>query len=404
MTDSLLVCPAGPERWLWWRPGGAPFEGGLDVLKGAAAGRAVLLLAPGEEVLLTEATVSARRRRELERAVPFALEDQLLGELEDLRFAFGEPDASGRLAVAVIGRERAEALAGPLRQAGIRLQALLAEPLALTLRPGEWTVLSDGRRVIARTGPTAGFALETDAAVAALGASLQTVSTGEGATGVPRVRLYLLAGADGSGLVERLREAGLDTLEVQSLDSPASVLEAPTGPPLALDLAPAASSAAAAPRIWVAAAALLLAALLLHAGALGYRLSGSEARLETLRAGNETLFREAFPQVGRLVDLRLQGRRELQLLRERVQAREAFLELLLAAGRARGAAPALEIAALGFGQGTVRLDLASAEPAALRRYREALDAPGLRVNDLGRITLDDGRMAQRLELSEVPAP
>lgn len=395
MAALLYVRPLAPARWQWWRAGvaaGAPAEGDLAALRQAAAGTALVLLAPGEEVLLTEARVSARRRAELERAVPFALEDQLLEDIETLQFGIGPVGAEGRVAVALMQRARAEALVAPLRQAGLRLRALLPEPLALALQAERWTALLEGRRVLVRTGADGGFCLEGEAAVKALAARAARERT------PPGLRLLRLGEAE-PALERALVQAAGGTSTVDRADSLAAVFLPDPAAVLAFDLLPPAGAGATSARLWAVAAALVLCALGLHAALLGYRVHRAEAELAALRTEHEAVFRAAFPEVGRLVDLGVQAGREVADLRARLGASEPVLELLLGAGRAKAAVPEVELLGVAFEQGVLRLELGAPEQGAIERYREELAGVGVEVASLEPLPPPEtGGVAARLEL------
>ena len=62
-------------------------EGKLTAAAALASGRRVIVLVPGSDVLLVQAAVPTRKRERVLQAIPFALEDQLAGDVERLHFA-----------------------------------------------------------------------------------------------------------------------------------------------------------------------------------------------------------------------------------------------------------------------------------------------------------------------------
>lgn len=394
MSELVLAQPLGGRRWRWWPAGGGsrPSDGEAAALARFTRGRRVCVLVPAEQVLLTEVQVSARRRREVLQAVPYALEDQLLEEVEATRFGIGEREPEGRVAVAAMNRARLEAMVEPLRLARVRVQAVLPDCLALPRAAEGWTLLAEGGRLVARTGPLAGLALETDAALAALAELLARTPR------PPRVRLLAAPGVDGAALAARLGRAGLGEVAVEQLANAAAAYGAPESTALALDLCPPAAEAPGAGRLWMASAALLLAALGLHAGLLAWRALAAERELAAVRAESEALFRESFPEVGRLVDLRVQAAREVERMRARAAAEEPALGLLLAAAQARAARPQVSVAAVDYVEGALTLELGAPGAADFDAYAEALAAAGVGVERLGEQTLPEGTPGLRLAL------
>nr|MDQ2696253.1 type II secretion system protein GspL [Pseudomonadota bacterium] len=102
MNQTLIFRFAAPDQVEWLRPGGAPEAGSLADLAARAGGLRPVLTAPAEAVLLTSARLPGRQRGTWLKAVPFALEDNLAEDVEDLHFAVGAPPPGGEVPVAVV--------------------------------------------------------------------------------------------------------------------------------------------------------------------------------------------------------------------------------------------------------------------------------------------------------------
>src|SRR5450755_5016196 len=107
MADWLLLrlprAPAEVAAWMVVDARGAPIEapasGALANAVAAAAGRHVCVLVPGTDVLLMEPELPAKAGTKLAQIVPYALEEQLAADIDDLHFAIGRgggADLSGR--------------------------------------------------------------------------------------------------------------------------------------------------------------------------------------------------------------------------------------------------------------------------------------------------------------------
>ncbi len=114
----------------------------------ASAGEIVVLV-PAEDVLLIETRVNAKSASQLQQAVPFAVEDQLLGAVEDQHFAI-QPGNEGRVGVAVVARARMQHWTARLAELGVRADALLPESLALPVAPESASALIDQGQVLVR--------------------------------------------------------------------------------------------------------------------------------------------------------------------------------------------------------------------------------------------------------------
>ena len=113
MSDWLLLrlphADAELATWLVVDARGAPISppqsGPLTLAAARAPGRRVCLLVSGAEVLLAEPEVPVKAGAKLQQLVPYALEEQLAEDIEDLHFALGKRSAeSTRVPVAVVAR------------------------------------------------------------------------------------------------------------------------------------------------------------------------------------------------------------------------------------------------------------------------------------------------------------
>lgn len=160
-----LWLPAGwpdsglPLRWRW-RGAGQELKGGeierLSDLPDEVRGASLQVWTPGDETLLTRATVPTRSRAKILQALPYALEDQLIGEPHDMFLVYqAEPD--GSLAVAVTARARLDNWLGALKAGGLQPDSLCPDALLPAFTPGVWRLHADSVRVLVRTGGWSGF-------------------------------------------------------------------------------------------------------------------------------------------------------------------------------------------------------------------------------------------------------
>ena len=70
------------------------------------AGRKTIVLVPGTDVLLAEPVLPLKSGAKLAQVVPFALEEQLAADVEDLHFAVGKRDSRPGTPVAAVARTR----------------------------------------------------------------------------------------------------------------------------------------------------------------------------------------------------------------------------------------------------------------------------------------------------------
>ncbi len=146
--------------------------GTLSEAAKAVDGRRAMLVVPGDDVLLAEASVPGGSAARAMQAVPYALEDQLADDVDQLHFALGSKDKNDVYPVAVVGRDTMDTVNDQCRAAGLRVSEIVPETLALPKFNGSdigesaWTALIDKEQAVVRMNGYKGFA--TDASMAGI--------------------------------------------------------------------------------------------------------------------------------------------------------------------------------------------------------------------------------------------
>jgi len=126
-----------------------------------AAGRDVIVIIPAEDVLLTSAKLPKMSSSRLAQALPFALEEQLVGDIESLHFACATTQADGSMPVAVVTKEKMRQWFAQLQSWNIRVDAFVPAMLAQPYSASAWYVTL-GEIAYVRTGLCQGFACDPD--------------------------------------------------------------------------------------------------------------------------------------------------------------------------------------------------------------------------------------------------
>lgn len=134
----------------------------VAIAAAAAAARdmKVTVLLPAREIVCCLANVPAASPGRLRQMLPFSLEDEFAGDIDELHFAAGERNDDDRLAVSVIDRARLELWLGLLKSAGIDPQRVCSEADAVPDTPGAVTLFIEGRRILGRRAKGAPFLFE----------------------------------------------------------------------------------------------------------------------------------------------------------------------------------------------------------------------------------------------------
>lgn len=122
---------------------------GLSECAPWAEGRRVIATLPGREALFLRAVLPPMPRRQIAKALPYAIEDRLVDELATLHLAYGTAESSAAglvVPVEVIARERIETTCARLDAHGLRPSALYVDAAMLGSGP-DACVWLDGEEV-----------------------------------------------------------------------------------------------------------------------------------------------------------------------------------------------------------------------------------------------------------------
>src|SRR6202000_3307212 len=224
MADWLLLrlarVPDQPATWLVVDPrgvaSGPPQSGPLSLAAPRSAGRRICVLVPGTDVLVAEPELPTKAGTKLLQLVPYALEEQLADDIDDLHFAIGKrPAESTRTPVAVVTRALMDQWLTALKSNGLEPESMYADSDLLPQNPGQSVALLEEDVVVVRPPSGSPVTLPADALHEAL--EMAQSSTADGGAGRG---LILYTGApewhEHSAQVEALRER-FDGIKIQLL-------------------------------------------------------------------------------------------------------------------------------------------------------------------------------------------
>lgn len=393
MADWLLLrLPRTPQEQATWliadargAASGPPQAGPLSLAAARAPGRHVVVLVPGTEVLLAQPELPpAKAGTKLQHLVPYALEEQLAEDIEDLHFAIGRRVGEAtRVPVAVVARKLMDEWTARLRASGLEPEAMYADSELLPQNPGQAVALLEQDTVVIRPPSGTVVTLPADALGEALDIALAGLEPGTpGGRG-----LILYTGAAEwqrhAPTVEAARER-FEGIQIQLL----------TGGPLSLfaQQLPAATAtnllqppyAPATPhpvgwRAWRLAAVLLAGFIALH-------IAGKAAELTVLHRADHRLdssirqvFQTAMPGQADTYEARRQMEQRLAAVRAS-ESSGGFLRALQALVQAHQAAPEAVLQALDFRAGALELKASAPSVEALDRLSRQLRRQGWRAH------------------------
>ncbi len=395
MSDLLFRFVEPGEDHVEWcsaEPGDSQVRhGSLVELAGDAGGQRLLLVADGTYLTVTTANVPSRQRATIQKALPYALEEQFADDVDNLHFAIGDRLSNGELGVVACRHADIRHWLERCSAVGLSPAGILPEPLLIPWQEGEWTMIGDGARALVRLDAWRALVVDRGA----LPTLLAQVSPTE-ETRLPPVRLF---GDLGAGDVP-----DADQREIH--ENPESL---PTLALLATQYRPGRSfnllQGPYSPRArvgrylrpWRWAAALLLALLVVQAGSLLLTRARLQAENRKLVQESERIYRETFPEARTVVDARLQMERQLQALRREAGSDgSGLLDLLERSGSVLTSERGLQVTGLNYRSGELSLSISASSLATVDAVRQKLgEGAGLAV-EIQSASSRDGRVEGRL--------
>lgn len=361
-----------------------PRRGPLEAAADLGSLRRIVGLLPASEVVTLDAELPAKAGAKLLQAVPYALEEQVAEDIDDLHFALGARAVDGRTPVAVVNRARMERLEEACAAAGLALQALHAESALIVPAPGQVTVLLDGDEMHVAAPESRPVTLPSDSPAESLALALGAAPTETlGLLVFASPQDWQARGAE----IDALRQSWA-SLKVQLLPQgplPWLAQGLAGGAPINLlqgRFAPRRAAGGGGWQRWRVAAALFAALVLLGVGGDLWRAQRLAKQEKNLDAALADAVRPIFPGDAAPRDAR--RRVESQLAAVRGGGDEGdFLPALAALAAARNASPDAEFKALGFRSGNFEVRVKARDAASLERIGAALRERGWATDLLG---------------------
>jgi general secretion pathway protein L len=386
MSEWLLLrLPHGGVEFATWlvvdargAPLSPPQSGPLALAAARAPGRRVCVLVGGAEVLLAEPEVPVRAGAKLQQLVPYALEEHLAEDIDDLHFALGKRSGeSTGVPVAVVARTLLDQWLAELRGAGLEPDAMYADSELLPQNPGQAVALLEADTVSVRPPGGTPVTLPADA----LGEALEIARAGADSSATGGRGLILYTGApewhQHSAQVEAARPH-FDGIKVQLLaGGPLALFAQQLPSTAAINLlqgtyAPV-SSRGAGLKAWRVAAILLASLIALHVVGKTAELQVLKRHERQLDASIRDTFRSSMhteasaTEARRLMEKRLAGAHG---------AGEGLLPALQALAQARDTAPGTSVQSLNFHGGSLEMKLSAPDATSLDRLSQSLRSNG----------------------------
>lgn len=185
MSEYMLIhyIPGQQDNILYWALGGDQHpsitlgHGKLDELEPIARGKKVSLLFDSHYTTLKSIKVPSKSRQKQLLAIPFAMEDFLAEDIEDIHFALGKSEPAGDVTVVAINRELLRSTLALFAQHRVRINTIMPDTMAMHCTENTWCILLNADNAIINCANTESHNCDISNLPAILGALLEQAKT-----------------------------------------------------------------------------------------------------------------------------------------------------------------------------------------------------------------------------------
>jgi general secretion pathway protein L len=168
MAEYLVIRlgddPAQSAEWIAVDSNGtrraSPVKGPLSEATKDVGDRAVIALVPAASVLSLSVKIPIKSGARLRAALPFAFEEQLADDVENLHFAAGVRGDNGQLPVSVVSLDQMTKWSDTLAAAGIIADKMIPENHGLARIPGTFSMLAAEDQIMFNDGAENEFVMQ----------------------------------------------------------------------------------------------------------------------------------------------------------------------------------------------------------------------------------------------------
>ncbi len=359
----------------------------------------VEIIVPASLVLFTEVRLPPVRGQRLRQLLPFAVEEKILSDPNQVQVATGLRDAQGMTRVAILDRAWLDSVCDRLRQLGLRPERGFAETCLPELEPQAWTLIWDGHEGFVRTDQGAGLALDNMGDDAAPFALRRAVEEARDKQRLPEK--IILRATDAAASVPDLAlwttQLGVSVVPGQDWHwAPRFLNTANAINLLQGDYAPSSSLRELLPQLRpiLLLAGLIIGVQVLATGADWWRLNREK---KNLTVEMDKTFKSAFPDAKVVVDAPLQMQRNLADLRRASGQSQSNDFVPLLAKVMPLISPAIGIEAMSYDQGALKVDALFRDESSVSELRDQLKS--VAGSSIEASNPKEGGMAVRIAIS-----
>ena len=396
----ILIGAAAPENICWAEraPSGSLSVGQCSlaaVAEKSAGPCRLIVLVPGTDVYLAEVELPAGNTKRSLATIPFAMEENLACDVEDIHFAW--PDQRQRLLpVAAVASEKMSHWLAMLHQAGLEPDVMIPTTLALPEHDGCLTIVAAADEVLV-AGAGSNYAVDP----ANLLTILRLALAGDKGQGRKAIAFYQCSDHDFdfASLDIEVREKRVEALPGSEALMAVLVAAYDEGRIINLLQGPFSRHAEWSKvwHKWRLAAVLLVVCLVLALTSFSLDYLQLSRHSRDLTAKINDVYRQTFPSAKKIVNVRAQMAQKLAMLRDSGKKGQGFLDIIDLSGPALMASKGFKLEGMRYLAGRLDLEFSIADLQVLDDLKARLSAAGLAV-EIKAATSAEGKVQARMQV------
>ncbi len=346
---------------------GALQQGSLQELAQSAENKAVTLLLPASDVLLLSLELPVKTSGQIKKALPFALEDLLADEVDTYHRVWQkQPD--GKIYVALTNLEKFKVCIASFAQAGINLSSVYPESLCLPYQAQHCSLVLEGEQAILRHDYCLGAGVDRDMLPLILDKVL--VENSElSAIELWSVDELNLEIPEHTIDINYHKVTSILALLASNVEILASSYNLLTG------RFEKKNTSEWQWKKWLPSLGLIMLTALLQTGFLVNSYSQQKSELAALDAETLALFKETFPELKRVVNIKAQAEQALMELSKNTSSTGSlFMSLLYDTGEVLNANAGYQLKQLDFINNMLQIQLTMPDIAQVEELKQQLEA------------------------------
>jgi general secretion pathway protein L len=360
-------------------------HGSLSDVPLAAKDYLVTVVLPGEDILCLKAEIPGTNAQRIRQAVPFALEDSVIDDVDDLHFAI-KKTTDNNYDVAVIKKDYLESVVSQLKSAGVTAEVITADYLLLT---DNNTLFCDGQRVMFNSDALK-FSSGIDNA-----AALVTIKPDK----------IIQCGEQAGDFLSQYNES--ENIKKEACDSSALICFVKNSTIansinlLQGDYKKTKKWSDAGKR-WLPVAAVMLVWLSLQGGLFIVDYINFSSKNQSLKTDIDAIYKKTFPESKRIVNAKVQMQQQLaELQKKNGQSGRSFAKMMSDSAAVFTKTKGLKIKSLRYYDGRINLELELASLQALESLKSKLNKENGYKVEVQNASSEKNAVTARLQITGV---